>query len=130
MSLLWRLRAEGGRTACARFVPFSFRRYDPLMELTSAQLGGRLGEIRCESFGEHGASVLADALGLPTRTWLNYESGVTMPAAVVLEFIEVTGADPHWLLTGDGGKYQIGVNQQGMSLSDLFSPGRDRGGDR
>ena len=46
-----------------------------------------------------------DALGLPARTWLNYEGGVTMPATVLLSFLDLTGADPHWLLTGQGLRY-------------------------
>ena len=44
----------------------------------------------------------ATALGLPEATWLNYERGVTMPAVILLEFLELTGASPHWLLTGEG----------------------------
>jgi hypothetical protein len=45
---------------------------------------------------------LAEALGLPDRTWRSYEAGVTIPAPVILRFIEVCGASPHWLLTGEG----------------------------
>ena len=44
--------------------------------------------------------MLADTLGLPTRTWMNYESGVVIPATVIFRFIDVTDADPVWLLTG------------------------------
>ena len=25
-----------------------------------------------------------------------------MPASVILEFLDLTGTDPHWLLTGEG----------------------------
>ena len=64
-------------------------------------LGSRLREIREALYGDN-ADLLAAALGLPERTWLNYECGVTMPAVVLLQFIAVTGADPHWLLSGDG----------------------------
>ncbi len=35
----------------------------------------------------------------------NYESGVTIPAVVILRFVEITGANPRWLLTGRGDKY-------------------------
>jgi hypothetical protein len=65
----------------------------------------RLSEVREERFGVHGVAVLAGALGLPPRTWMHYESGVTIPGEVLLRFIETTGADPHWLLTGTGRKY-------------------------
>ena len=58
-----------------------------------------------ERFGEGGGPLLAEALGLPERTWQNYESGVTIPAPVILRFIELTGANPRWLRTGAGGRY-------------------------
>ena len=45
-------------------------------------------------------------LSLPARTWYNYETGVTVPAEVLLGFIEQTGANPIWLLTGEGPKYR------------------------
>ena len=42
---------------------------------------------------------------MPALTWLNYESGVTMPAETLLKFIVETNVDPHWLLTGKGSMY-------------------------
>jgi len=68
----------------------------------NASLAQRLCEIRHDLYGERGAQALARALSLPIQTWLNYERGVTMPADVFLEFLEITRADPHWLLTGEG----------------------------
>ena len=68
-------------------------------------LGPRLREVRMELYGENGGPMLANALGLSFRTWLNYESGVTIPALVMLHFIELTGACPHWLLTGEPPRY-------------------------
>ena len=76
------------------------------MQWSSEPLARRIGEIRRQMFGAHGAPLLAGALQLPTRTWLNYEAGVTMPASVMLRFLEITGADPHWLLTGEGNTYR------------------------
>jgi hypothetical protein len=69
-------------------------------------LGRRVQEIRWELFGEHGGPLLATEVEVPYRTWANYEAGVTIPGTVLLKFIEVTGANPHWLLTGEGEKYQ------------------------
>jgi hypothetical protein len=66
------------------------------------RLGMRLREIRETLYGEGGAAALADALGVPGETWRNYERGVTIPGDLLLEFIDLTGADPHWLLTGAG----------------------------
>jgi hypothetical protein len=65
-------------------------------------LARRIREIRQDLFGENGLPALAEALNLPARTWLNYEQAVTIPASVLLHFLEVTGTDPHWLLTGEG----------------------------
>ena len=69
-----------------------------------ASLSRRLREIRQEIFGDHGGPELARRLGLPARTWYNYETGVTVPAEVLLGFIEQTGANPIWLLTGEGSR--------------------------
>ena len=46
--------------------------------------------------------MLAEALRLPSRTWANYEDGVTIPGEVLLEFLELTGVEPSWLLRGAG----------------------------
>ena len=70
-----------------------------------ASLSKRLREIRQELFGEHGGPELARRLNLPARTWYNYETGVTVPAEVLLGFIDQTGANPLWLLSGEGTKY-------------------------
>ena len=67
-----------------------------------AQVSRRLRELRVELFGEHGGPEMARRLNLPSRTWYNYETGVTVPAEVLLGFIEETGASPLWLLTGEG----------------------------
>jgi hypothetical protein len=67
-------------------------------------LADRLREIRYERFGE-AVDPLAEALEVPAGTWMNYEEGVTIPAETLLLFIELTHADPHWLLTGEGDRY-------------------------
>jgi SOS-response transcriptional repressor LexA len=82
-----------------------------------ASLSRRLREVRQELFGEHGGPELARRLNLPARTWYNYETGVTVPAEVLLGFIEQTGVNPTWLLNGDGPRYR-NVNHDRL-LSDL-----------
>ncbi len=72
----------------------------------SRGLALRVREVRAECFGEVGGPLLAEALGLPERTWANYESGVTIPAPVILRFVEMTGASPRWLRTGEGDRYE------------------------
>lgn len=71
-----------------------------------SDLARRVREVREDLFGEHGGPLLAEALGLPFRTWFHYETGCTIPAQTILRFIEVTEASPHWLLSGEGEKYQ------------------------
>ena len=72
------------------------------------ELARRVREIRRELYGETGIPMLAEDLGLPARTWWQYESGVVIPATVLLRFIAVTGADPGWLLDGRGDRYTVG----------------------
>ena len=68
-------------------------------------LASRVRAIREELFGEHGGPMLAQEVGVPFRTWMNYEDGCTIPAQSILRFLEVTNAEPHWLLTGEGERY-------------------------
>jgi SOS-response transcriptional repressor LexA len=69
-------------------------------------LAERLRMLRSELYGERGGPELARRLGLPIRTWYNYESGVTIPAEVVLKIIELTSVEPMWLLHGKGPKFR------------------------
>ena len=71
-----------------------------------AAVGHRLSEVRQEKYGPAGAPLLAITLGLPLRSWLNYEAGVAIPGEVLLRFIETARVDAHWLLTGDGPRYR------------------------
>jgi hypothetical protein len=89
----------------------------PLRVNVKAQISSRLREVRQELFGEHGGPELARRLQLPARTWYNYESGVTVPAEVLLNFIDQTGTNPLWLLSGQGPKYRRGSEDQ--ILADL-----------
>ncbi|QEH32758.1 LexA repressor [Aquisphaera giovannonii] len=69
-------------------------------------LAERLASLRLELFGERGGPEMARRLGIPVRTWYNYEGGVTVPAEVVLRIIDLTSAEPQWLLTGKGPKFR------------------------
>ncbi len=78
-----------------------------------------------EMCGDRGGSELARLLTLPAGTWYNYEMGVTVPAEVILHFIEVTGVEPKWLMRGLGDKYRY--RTPGASI-DRFQSGRAIGG--
>jgi len=75
-------------------------------------LGARLRLIREEVYGPNGIISLAHALGLSAETWKSYEeTGDFVPAQVLLRFIELTGADPLWLLSGKGDRYRAGTRR-------------------
>ncbi len=80
-----------------------------------ASLSRRLKEVRQDRFGEHGGPELARRLNLPARTWYNYENGVTVPAEVLLGFIDETGTNPVWLLSGEGPMYRKGGDDSLLS---------------
>ncbi len=63
-------------------------------------LAERITLLRIELFGQRGGPELARRLGIPTRTWYNYEAGITVPGEILLKIIEVTQAEPMWLLNG------------------------------
>ena len=73
----------------------------------------RLRAVRLDLYGEHGGPLLAEDLRIPTRTWVHYESGVSIPGLVLLRFIEATGVEPRWLLTGEGPRYRAVQGVQG-----------------
>jgi Peptidase S24-like len=81
-------------------------------------LSDRLRSLRTEFYGERGGPDLARTLGIPVRTWYNYENGVTVPAEIILRIVELTSVEPVWLLRGDGPKYrETGPNPTAVSPS-------------
>lgn len=74
----------------------------PAMNRARQEIAARVRAVRERIFGERGGPELARKIGLPTRTWYNYEAGVAIPLDIGLRFLLVTGVRPHWLLTGEG----------------------------
>ena len=89
-------------------------------------LSARLRLIREELCGAHGGPDMARRLNIPARTWYNYETGVTIPADVLLDFLDKTGVEPHWLSTGDGPKYRRDNNISGLSPIELLRRGLEK----
>jgi hypothetical protein len=79
-------------------------------QVIKLELARRVREVREELYGVHGGPILAEKLGIPYRTWHNYESGCTIPAQTILRFMELTETNYQWLLTGLGEKYQRRVS--------------------
>ena len=69
-------------------------------------LAERLAALRSELFGDRGGPEMARRLGIPVRTWYNYEGGVTVPAEVILKIIELTAVEAGWLLHGEEPKFR------------------------
>jgi hypothetical protein len=82
------------------------RRNPPELVRAKWQLADRIRSIRTELYGERGLAELAKQIGVPVRTWYSYETGVTVPAEILLRFIELTHVEPLWLLHGNGNKYE------------------------
>jgi hypothetical protein len=96
------------------------RKNHPEAVKAKCRLSERLHEIRVERYGERGGSEMARQLGLPVRTWYNYETGVTVPAEVLLKFMELTSVEPRWLLHGCGAKYRAPADEAPSSVPDLL----------
>src|SRR5271168_5428305 len=77
-------------------------------------LAERLTALRSELFGERGGPEMARRLGIPVRTWYNYEGGVTVPAEVVLKIIELTAVEAGWLLHGEEPKFRHSLAERGQ----------------
>ena len=77
-------------------------------QIIKLNLAGRIKAVRIDLYGVHGGPLLAERLKVPFRTWVEYEEGLTIPAQTILRFIDLTNADPHWLLTGEGPHYRPG----------------------
>ena len=96
-------------------------------------LSERLRELRTEFFGERGGPDMARTLGILVRTWYNYESGVTVPAEIILQVVELTSVEPVWLLRGEGPKFRPaaaapcpGDGLQTSSVASLLRAALDR----
>ena len=61
--------------------------------------------IRLDLFGAYGGPLLANLLGIPERRMAEMEIHGPIAGHIILAFIEVTGANPTWLLTGQGKRY-------------------------
>jgi hypothetical protein len=98
------------------------RRNPPELVRAKWQLADRIRSIRTELYGERGLAELAKQIGVPVRTWYSYETGVTVPAEVLLRFIELTHVEPLWLQHGQGNKIQAAAGNMppGSEADDLF----------
>jgi hypothetical protein len=93
------------------------RKTQPEAIRTKYDLAERLRLIRTELYGERGGPELARRLGVPIRTWYNYESGVTVPSEVLLRFIELTSVEPVWLLHGREPRFRVLTSEETVAAS-------------
>jgi hypothetical protein len=78
----------------------------------TVSLALRLQAVRQELYGDRGIPELAEAVGVPARTWANYEAGVVVPGTTLVRFLAITRTRPEWLLTGKGTRY-LGASMPG-----------------
>jgi hypothetical protein len=74
-------------------------------EAENSALSDRVRIVRTVLFGERGGPILARRLRVPQRTLARMEEGRPIAGELILKLIEVTGANPHWLLYGEGEKF-------------------------
>lgn len=65
-------------------------------------LANRLRQVRIARYGPDSGDRLSRLLGVPAATWGNCEAGVLLPGELLLRFLVLTGAEPRWLLSGEG----------------------------
>jgi hypothetical protein len=68
-------------------------------------LSERIRAIRIDRFGDDGASVLANLMGIPESKLTSMETHGPIPGHLIVAFIVVTDASPGWLLSGEGEWY-------------------------
>ena len=64
---------------------------DPEVVSRKMELASKIKQLRIMKFGDRGGPELARKLGVPVRTWYNYEAGVTIPGEILLSFLQITG---------------------------------------
>jgi hypothetical protein len=85
-------------------------------------LAQRIIKLRIDLFGEHGKPEMARRLGIPVRSWYNYEEGVTIPGELLLKLIELTCVEPLWLLYGTGPMYRRRERETTLMLEPGVTP--------
>lgn len=85
-------------------------------------LAQRIIDLRIDLFGEHGKPEMARRLGIPVRSWYNYEEGVTVPGELLLKLIELTCVEPLWLLNGTGPMYRRRERETTLMLDPGVTP--------
>jgi hypothetical protein len=81
--------------------------YSEALISNKAAIAERLRLIRLEFFADEGPAGFASILELPCRTWANFERGEAIPCDILLQFLELTGVSPVWLLHGFGKRFWI-----------------------
>lgn len=73
----------------------------------------RIRNLRIRFAGERGKSKFARAIGISPSTYSYYENDRVPPIETLLAVCQVTGADLHWLLTGQPGSSGAGISVAG-----------------
>ena len=107
LSVRRQLRESAQSQAVARRNSFMARRKTTQGSILAKKaLAERLADLRVELYGEQGGPEMARRLGIPVRTWYNYECGVTVPAVDLLKVMKLTSVEALWLSDGTGPKFR------------------------
>ncbi len=63
----------------------------------------RIADLRAKTTGPRGKATFAKQLGISASTYDYYEGTRVPPAEILVKIAELTGADLHWLITGQAG---------------------------
>src|SRR4051812_30493469 len=86
--------------------PMARMKASPELVRVKIDLAERLVSLRRDFFGTRGGPAIARSLNVTSRTWYNYERGMTIPAEILLKLIETFAVEPSWLLHGEGPRFR------------------------
>lgn len=86
--------------------PRSHAEISPETKALRQAIGRRLAVLREQRHGPRGRSAMAEDLDVTAKNWWNWERGRAMPGEVLLRLLELTGAEPLWVLHGGGPRYR------------------------
>jgi len=77
----------------------------PELARVNIALAERLVSLRTDFCGTRGGPEVARRLQISSRTWHDYERGVTVPGEILLKVIETFDVEPLWLIHREGPRF-------------------------
>ena len=80
-----------------------------MVDIDEKAIIGRIMMLRTQYAGMRGKSKFSRALGISASTYNYYEKTRVPPIEIILKICELTGADIHWVLTGERSEKRRGI---------------------